>query len=30
VRMMCRFLVIAGVVMFGRFPVVAGGMREMF
>jgi hypothetical protein len=30
VSMVCRFLMIARVVMFGRFPVVAGGLCEMF
>jgi hypothetical protein len=30
VGMVCRLLVISGVVMFGCFPVVAGGMRKMF
>ena len=28
--MVCRLLVISGLVMLGRFPVVAGGMRQMF
>ena len=28
--MVCRLLVISGVVMLGRFPVVAGGVGEMF
>jgi hypothetical protein len=26
----CRLLVISGLVMLGRFPVVAGGVGEMF
>lgn len=30
VRMVGRLLVIARVVILGRFPVVAGGMRKMF
>jgi hypothetical protein len=28
--MVCRLLVISGLVMLGRFPVVAGGVGEMF
>jgi hypothetical protein len=30
VRMMCRFLVMSGLMMLGRFPVVSGGVRAMF
>jgi hypothetical protein len=30
VGMMCRLFVVSGVVMLGRFSVVAGGMRKMF
>ena len=30
VSMVCRLLVMSGLVMLGRFPVVAGGVREMF
>ena len=28
--MVCGLLVISGLVMLGRFPVVASGMRQMF
>ena len=28
--MVCRLLVTSGLVVFGRFPVVAGGMGQMF
>jgi hypothetical protein len=28
--MMCRFLVMSGLIMLGRFPVVSGGVRAMF
>jgi hypothetical protein len=28
--MVCSLLVTSGLVMLGRFPVVAGGMRQMF
>jgi hypothetical protein len=28
--MVCRLLVISGLVMLGRFPVVAGGVSEVF
>jgi hypothetical protein len=28
--MVCRLLVMSGLVMLGRFPVVASGMRQMF
>jgi hypothetical protein len=28
--MVCRLLVISGLVMLGRFPVVAGGVGEVF
>ena len=30
VSMVCSLLVTSGLVMFGRFPVVASGMRQMF
>jgi hypothetical protein len=30
VSMVCRLLVTPGLVMFGRFPVVASGMGQMF
>ena len=30
VSMVCRLLMTSGLVMFGRFPVVASGMRQMF
>jgi hypothetical protein len=30
VRVVCRLLMMSGIVMLGRFPVVAGGMRVMF
>jgi hypothetical protein len=30
VSMMCRLFVIPGVMMFGGFPMVAGGMRQVF
>ena len=30
VGMVCSLLVTSGLVMFGRFPVVASGMRQMF
>jgi hypothetical protein len=30
VSMVCRLLVTSGIVMLSRFPVVVGGMRQMF
>jgi hypothetical protein len=30
VSMVCRLLVMSGLMMLGRFPVVASGMRQMF
>ncbi len=30
VSMVCSLLVTSGLVMLGRFPVVASGMRQMF
>ena len=30
VCMMCRFLVMSGLMMLGRLPVVPGGVRAMF
>jgi hypothetical protein len=30
VSMVCRVLVMSGLMMLGRFPVVASGMRQMF
>ena len=30
VSMVCRLLVTSGLVMLGRFPVVASGMGQMF
>jgi hypothetical protein len=30
VGMMCRLFVMSRVVMFGGFPVVVGGMRQLF
>src|ERR1700722_14742971 len=30
VSVVCRLFVMSGVVMLGGFPVVAGGMRQMF
>ena len=30
VGMVCRLLMMSGVVVLGRFPVVASGMRQMF
>jgi hypothetical protein len=30
VSMVCRLLVTSGLVMLSRFPVVVGGMRQMF
>ena len=30
VRMVCCLLMMSGVVVLGRFPVVASGMRQMF
>ena len=30
VSMVCSLLVTSGLVMFGRFPVVASGVRQMF
>jgi hypothetical protein len=30
VSMVCRLFVMSGVVMLSGFPVVVGGMREMF
>ena len=30
VGMVCRLLVTSGLVMLCRFPVVVGGMRQMF
>jgi hypothetical protein len=30
VSVVCRLFVLSGVMMFGGFPVVAGGMRQVF
>ena len=30
VSVVCRLFVMSGLVMFGGFPVVVGGMRKMF
>jgi len=30
VSMVCSFLMTSGLMMLGRFPVVASGMRQMF